>query len=153
MKRYVRFLTVVLGLVLVFGVTAAPALACDYDCGCECRSPGYWKNHPCDWPTDSVWIGGVEYSKDCAIELMNEKGGDKSITMFRALVAAKLNVMNGCSDCCIRRTICRADHWMEYNPPGSGVKGSDCAWKYGECLYYKLDAYNNGYLWCCDSAD
>jgi hypothetical protein len=79
--------------------------------------------------------------------------------MFKALVAAKLNVMIGNRDCCIAGAIAEADAWMAtYGPVGSGVKASSAAWQRGacpgggECLYLRLDAYNNGLL-CAPSRD
>lgn len=148
MKRYLRVVALALGAVLMLGIAAAPAMACDCTCESECRSPGYWKTHPCEWPVDSIMIGGVEYTKAEAIEWMGMRGGDKSVTLFRALVAAKLNVMAGCPACCVSCVISRADTWMAAHPVGSGVAASSCAWDYAECLYWKLDAYNNGYLVC-----
>jgi len=120
---------------------------------CECRcpgtgTPGYWKNHPEAWPVSSITIGGVTYSKEDAIEIMQTAGnGDKTYTMFKALVAAKLNVLLGCNSSCISSTITLADSWMAtYGPVGSNVRGDSTAWKSGEPLYYKLDKYNNGLL-------
>ena len=112
-------------------------------------TPGYWKNHPDAWPVDDITIGGVTYTKDDAIGIMNTpEKGDKTYTMFRALVAAKLNVLIGSDGSCIIKTINDADAWMAKNPVGSGVKagGKDSPWRDGEPLYEKLDDYNNGLL-------
>lgn len=114
-------------------------------------TPGYWKNHPDAWPVQSITIGGVTYTKAQAIQWLsspvsNEKA-DKTITMFKALVAAKLNVYMGNNTSCIMATIWAADAWMaKYGPVGSKVKASSAAWKEGEPLYLTLDAYNNGLL-------
>jgi len=71
--------------------------------------------------------------------------GDKSLTLFRALVAAKLNVLAGCVPCC--RTECAiesADVWLSVNGLGTGVAASSSAWQDGgECTYWMLDAFNN----------
>jgi hypothetical protein len=112
-------------------------------------TPGYWKNHPEAWPVEEITIGGVPYTKDDAIGIMNTpEKGDKTYTMFRALVAAKLNVLIDNDDSCIKDTIHDADAWMAENPVGSGVKagGNDSPWRDGEPLYEKLDDYNNGLL-------
>ena len=112
-------------------------------------TPGYWKNHPDAWPEESITIGGVTYAKDEAIGIMNTpEKGDKTYTMFRALVAAKLNVLIGNDDSCIEDTITAADAWMANNSVGSGVKagGNDSPWRAGEPLYEELDDYNNGEL-------
>jgi hypothetical protein len=83
--------------------------------------------------------------------------GDKSYTMFDALVAAKLNVKSGCYQSCeIKTIIWGADIWMKICKLGNDVKASSDAWqnefvycsdKYpsGEDMYKKLDAFNNGY--------
>ncbi len=111
-------------------------------------TPGYWMNHPEAWPVDEITIGGVTYSKAEAIEYMKMPvKGDKTLTMFPALVSAKLNVLIGNDASCIADTISAADAWMAaYGPVGSGVKGSSQAWKDGEPLYLRLDDYNNGRL-------
>lgn len=112
-------------------------------------TPGYWKNHPEAWPMDEITIGGVTYTKDEAIVIMNTpEKGDKTYTMFRALVAAKLNVLIGNESSCIGGAISAADDWLIRNPVGSSVKagGKDSPWREGEPLYETLDAYNNGLL-------
>ncbi len=117
-------------------------------------TPGYWKNHPEAWPVEEITIGGVTYTKDEAIGyLMTAESGDKTFTMFRALVAAKLNVLIGNEDSCIVTTIAAADGWMAtYGPVGSGLAASTEAWEMGEPLYEMLDAYNNGEL-CAPERD
>ncbi len=127
------------------------------NCGCESPgtgTPGYWKNHPEAWPVSSITIGGVAYSKEDAIAIMSTAGkGDKTYTMFSALVAAKLNVLIGNNSGCIDTTITAADNWMAmYGPVGSGVSGDSYAWSVGEPLYIQLDKYNNGKL-CAPSRD
>ena len=119
-------------------------------------TPGYWTNHPEAWPknADPITIGDVPYSKDVAIGLMKESVvGDKTFTIFPALVAAKLNVMIGNDDSCIAATITAADAWMGMHPVGSGVEASSDAWDEGELLYEMLDKYNNGELSCAPSRD
>ncbi|MCX9079735.1 MAG: hypothetical protein OIN84_17350, partial [Candidatus Methanoperedens sp.] len=111
------------------------------------RSPGYWKTHPEAWPVQTIVIGGVTYSKTEAIVLMEKPvAGDKTFTLFPALVSAKLNVLSGADATCISDIIASADSWMAQYPVGSGVTGSSSAWDNGEPLYMKLDKYNNGYL-------
>lgn len=123
-------------------------------------TPGYWMNHPEAWPVDEIWIGQVSYSKALAIELMMmPDAGDKTYTMFQALVAAKLNAALGCATVCpgginIAATIAAADAWMFANPVGSGVAagGKNSPWRVGEPLYFVLDQYNNG-LYCVPHRD
>ena len=120
-------------------------------------TPGYWKNHPDAWPVDEITIGGVTYTKAEAIEEMSQpEKNDKTYTMFRALVSAKLNVMIGNDDSCIEDNISAADAWMTINGPvGNGVKagGKDSAWREGDMIYQRLDLYNNGGLSCAASRD
>lgn len=118
-------------------------------------TPGYWKNHPEAWPVEEITIGDVTYTKEDAIGNMKNPGkGDKTYTMFRALVSAKLNVLIGNDDSCIADTISEADAWMvEYGPVGEDVRGNSDAWKCGEPLYWLLDDYNNGKLPCASHRD
>jgi len=113
-------------------------------------TPGYWKNHPDAWPVEEITIGGeTSYTRDEAIDLMQRPvKGDKTYTMFKALVAAKLNVLIGNESGCVDSVISDADAWMAENPVGSGVKagGKKSPWRVGEPLYETLDAYNNGEL-------
>ncbi|HYU35247.1 MAG TPA: SdrD B-like domain-containing protein [Thermoanaerobaculia bacterium] len=113
-------------------------------------TPGYWKNHPEAWPVDQITIGGVTYTKEQALYWLGQSDDhDKTITLFRALVAAKLNVAIGNLSSCIEGTINSADQWMAtYGPVGSGVTGggSNSPWRTGEPLYLRLDDYNNGRL-------
>ena len=128
-------------------------------------TPGYWKNHPEAWPVDNITIGNDSnnetYEKDCAIELMGmgEKG-DKRFTLFRALVAAKLNVLVGNDDSCIADNISAADDWFADSTllectydKDSKVKANSDAWKEAEPIYERLDLYNNGGLCCAASRD
>ena len=109
-------------------------------------TPGYWKNHPDAWPVDEIMIGGITYSKSDAIGIMGQSvKGNKTLTMFPALVSAKLNVLIGNPYSCVADTITEADTWMAANS-GTKVKGSSEAWKEGESLYTELDDYNNGLL-------
>jgi len=124
---------------------------CEYP-GCdECPgtgTPGYWMNHPEAWPVNQITIGGTTYTRYVAIVWMKMPvKGNKTLTMFPALVSAKLNVLAGNDDSCIKDTIAEADAWMAQHPVGgSKVKGNSTAWKEGEPLYFDLDDYNNGLL-------
>ena len=121
-----------------------------YGCdGSAAKSPGYWKNHPEAWPVDSIIIGGKTYTKAQAISLMSSPvSGDKTYTLFKALVAAKLDAM-GCGDSsCVIATIASSDAWMALHPVGSGVAGDSSAWKQAEPWYLILDDYINGKLQC-----
>ena len=142
-------LLLAIGLLSVAIMPAVPASACGVPCppcGPGTGTPGYWKNHPEAWLVDEITIGGVTYTKAQAISIMQTSvRGDKTYTMFNALVAAKLN--GACEH--IKGTIAAADAWMaEWGPVGNGVGagGEDSPWRTGESLYEQLDEYNNGEL-------
>jgi hypothetical protein len=119
-------------------------------------TPGYWKNHPEDWPVEDIEIGGIPYSKADAIELMKRnRSKDVTVILFRSLVAAKLNaLLLGNESSCVDQTIADADDWMSIYLVESHVKagGKSSPWRIGEPLYLTLDDYNNGFL-CLEARD
>jgi hypothetical protein len=125
-----------------------------YDFGYRAAAPapgtgtiGYWKTHPSAWPVSTITAGGVVYTRDQAIAWLGAPSrGDKSIDLFKQLVAAKLNVLAGNDASCISSTIAAADAWMGTHPPGSGVKASSAAWATASPWHTALDDYNNGQL-------
>jgi hypothetical protein len=155
-KTKLSLVAMLLVLVLSMAMWTVPAGACCCDCGPCTGTPGYWKNHPEAWPADELVVGDTEYTKAEAIAWLDAPvKGDKSITMFKALVAAMLNKLHGCCTSCICDTINEADDWLYNFPVGSGVRANSEAWQYshGEALYWLLDAYNNGMLDCADARD
>ena len=72
--------------------------------------------------------------------------GDKTRTVFRHLVSAKLNVIIGNASGCIDADILLADVWMCVHPINSKVAGSSAAWAEISGTATKLDQYNNGLL-------
>lgn len=135
------------------------AAVCAGDCALEragAGTPGYWMNHPEAWPVEEITVGGVTYTKEEAIALMEAPTeGDVTLIMFRALVAAMLNVTAGAEAACIVDTIAAADAWLaDQGGAGSGVGagGRNSPWREGEPLYERLDDYNNGLL-CAPSRD
>jgi hypothetical protein len=109
-----------------------------------------WQSHPEAWPVEVIEVGGLSYSKDVAIAIMSQKGGGKVLKVFRALVAAKLNVLTGNEDSCIADTIDAADSWLSQYPVGSHVGKKE--WKGVEALHRKLEEYNRGRL-CATARD
>lgn len=109
---------------------------------------GYWRNHSSAWPVDAIIIGGITYSKEEAIDLMDAPGkGDKTFNMFEQLVSAKLNVLIGNCSTCIDEIIANADAWMAEHPIKSNVKANCSAWQEGAGTWHTmLDDYNNGKL-------
>jgi hypothetical protein len=120
----------------------------------ECtRTPGYWKTHPDDWPVDSIDIGGRTYTKDEAIAILwTPERGDKTRTLFRALLAAKLNALAGTDVSCVSGEMDYADMWLAVYEVGSNVRGDSDAWYSAEPLSVRLDDYNNG-LVCAPHCD
>ena len=110
-------------------------------------TPGYWKNHPDAWPVQGITVGGLTYSKEQAIAILNQSGKDRTLTMFSSLVPAMLNVVLGNDSSCVATTIASANEWMAtYGPVGSSVHAASVAWKRGEPMHRQLDNYNNGML-------
>jgi len=113
---------------------------------------GTFKNHPEDWAITTITMGGVTYNQDHAIYYMSKPSeGDKTYDLYSQLCAAILNMYNGADTSCIADTIQAADEWLETNYLGSDVEGSSLAWSEidgGEELKDRLDAYNNGELFC-----
>lgn len=121
--------------------------ACDIVENSGTGTPGYWKNHADAWPVNEIVMGGVLYSKADALIALDLKDGDKTVTIFRSLISAKLNVLIGNDSSCVTSVIAAADQWLTtYGPVGSDVKAKSDAWQTGEPLYQTLDAYNNGLL-------
>ena len=124
----------------------------DVDFGYRPAAPGtgtigYWKTHPEAWPVATITIGGRVYTKDQAITLLGTPSrGDKSIDLFKQLVAAKLNLIAGNNPSCIYQTISSADAWMATYPPGSNVSAGSAAWTTASPWHTTLDNYNNGDL-------
>ena len=134
-----------IAMVLMFGLSImAVSNAIAEDCGPPgVGSPGYWKNHPDAWPDGIQFCGeALDYTE--AIELMGTPvRGDKWLTLFRAWVAAKLNIAIGNprpEDCCkddIEVWLCAYE---------DSVAASSEAWQCeGEDFYLCLDDYNNGF--------
>lgn len=156
MSKRVRFISALALAIVLLGSVAGPALACGTGGGGECPppeppcvcpgtgTPGYWKNHPEAWPVGSLFIGTRWYTKAEILTILDRPDGDKWVTLFRALVAAKLNVAAGCDNSAVAGTISAASAWLGANP--SPVKASSDDWRCGEPMYLRLDAYNNGLL-------
>ncbi len=80
--------------------TATVAFTCDCPDEDACHyTPGYWKNHPENWPVMSVTLGGVTYSQAEALAIMGTPvQGDATVILAYHLIAAILNVAGGASD-------------------------------------------------------
>ena len=80
------------------------------DCGGCTYTPGYWKNHPENWPVTSLTLGcSDEMTQAQLLGILNTPvRGDATIILAYHLIAAKLNVANG-SDPSIGGAIAEAD--------------------------------------------
>ena len=134
-------------LFVLFFFAAGVSLACD-----ECdgvRSAGFWTNH--DWYEE---VGEPEicfgpWDDKICFDYIPKGGKDKCDTMLRQILAARLNKEMGCESECIRIELKKAQWWYYTNcDDGQSVHagGPESPWRYGEKLYRKLDAYNNGRL-------
>jgi len=65
--------------------------------GCT-LTQGFWKNKPAEWPTTSLTIGTVNYSKTQLITILKTAVRGNGLTsLSHQLIAAKLNVLNDAS--------------------------------------------------------
>ena len=86
MYKKIGILVVVVALLA--SMTISSALAC------ITYTPGYWKNHPEDWPVDLIEIGGITYTKSQAIRLLRTPPrGDAWIILAQKVIAAKLSML------------------------------------------------------------
>lgn len=117
-------------------------------------TPGFWKNHPEAWPVATINVGGVDYSVAAAIAIMSAPASnDKTYSLARHLIAAKLNVLAGNEHTCIDDVIASADGFLMVHPVGSGLRANSSAWQtVGSGLFSTLVAYNEGLL-CAESRD
>jgi|GEM_PF-3947734 len=116
--------------------------------GCP-GTPGFWKNHPDEWPVNTLILGEISYTKQELLDLLNTPGnGDASMTLGRHLIAAKLNVASGVDDTPVADTIADADDLLgEFDDPlPLGIKPNSPIGHEMLDLAGVLDEYNNGEL-------
>ena len=105
-----------------------------------CLTPGYWKNHPDAWPTNTITLGGVTYNKEPTIVILKTPPrGDATYILAHALIAAKLNVLSGAGG--YDTLITNADVFLIAHPLGTNPKGTDRS--YCVSLAEQLDTLNN----------
>jgi len=89
-----------------------------FNCPCEdgCTgTPGYWKNHPEEWPVLSLMLGDASYSQAELLVFFDvPTRGDKSVKLIHHTIAAKLNVLYG-NPTSIQPVIDEADAWFVAN--------------------------------------
>jgi hypothetical protein len=112
-----------------------------------------WRNHPEQWPVESLTLGSQTYEKAELSTILNTRArtpgpGDASLALAHQLIAAKLNIANGSDSTPVASTIEEADALLSgysgklpYNvDPGS----PDGRTMLGEIKV--LSAYNHGEL-------
>jgi hypothetical protein len=109
-------------------------------------TPGYWKNHPDDWPVSGITIGSKTYTTEEAIAWLGKVGKDKTTTIFASYVAAFLNSKIGNDTSCVSAAMTFAYNWLSTHPVGSNVLASSADWQQAVPYHQTLDAYNNGQL-------
>lgn len=114
---------------------------------CECGddectyTPGFWKNHPEEWPADNLDLGPNNYTAEELMYILHlpAEGGDLLLKMVHHLIAAKFNVLNG-SDAYIQEYIDMGDDFLVDYPLYSTLKGT--ARETAEDIKDHLAAYN-----------
>lgn len=150
------------GMAVVGSAGFAGSAAASFPEHCP-RTPGYWKNHPDDWPTDGPngpldlpELCDTSYSQDQLIEWLGmSPKGDKTIIMAKHVIAAKLSLLvsepeifeEGCKRE-VEGIVDNAEKWLCDVGIESGVKGpwpdDTEEWKDA------LDAFNNGNYCECE---
>jgi len=89
------------------------------------RTPGYWKNHPENWPVATLTVGGVELTQAQALEIFaTPVRGDATVILAKHLMAAMLNEAMGADDE-VGGTVNDANAFLELVPVGSRPRGAD----------------------------
>lgn len=104
---------------------------------------GYWKNHPSDWPAncDLTLPGSATDPNVFAMKILESSvRGDKTVSLAKQLIAAKLNVCAGNDSSCIDQTIIDATAWLQMYP----VFSKQRSWLGAEDLHETLEDYNEG---------
>lgn len=105
---------------------------------------GYWKNHPNAWPTNSLTLGTVVYTKAQLLSIFDESvNGNGLVSLAHQLIAAKLNIQQGADPSAAAACIAAADALignLVVPPVGGGyLDPADT-----DALTQCLDDYNNG---------
>jgi len=105
---------------------------------------GYWKTHPEMWPVLSLDLGGVTYTKQELLDILNQPvQGNGLISLAHQLIAAKLNVANGADPSASATAIADAAALigsLVVPPVGTGYLAPSST----SMTTQSLDDYNNG---------
>jgi hypothetical protein len=108
-------------------------------------SQGYWKNHPEDWPVNSLTLGNVVYTQAQLLSILRRPvRGNGLVSLAHQLIAAKLNAANGALvPASVQTAINSADALIGNSViPPVGTATAPTSSTSG--LAGTLDAYNNG---------
>ena len=136
MRKSTIVLVLAVCLVALFAVTASPATACPFGW----YSPGYYANH--DWPLTPVNVAGVYYTQAEGQALLLKPTRDKTYTMFKAVLTARLNNQESTFP-----QIDAGDAWLTVHPLGSGVYGYMDAWSGSGQGEVKCNALMVTFIW------
>jgi hypothetical protein len=106
---------------------------------------GFWKNHEEVWPTESLILGGVLYTKAQLLAILAQPaGGNGLIFLAHQMIGTELNVLNGATLPLTQSTALANAHalinGLVIPPVGSGYLSPGSA----SALTQTLDQYNNG---------
>jgi CSLREA domain-containing protein len=111
--------------------------------------PGYWKNHPAQWPLDHLQLGNVSYNQQQLLSILNlPVRGNGLVSLAYQEIAAKLNIAGGADGSCVQQTLAAADALignLVIPPVGSGFLRPSSYQR-------MLDLYNQGSL-CVQTCD
>ena len=86
---------------------------------------GFWKNHPGDWPVESLDLGADHLDQAALLAILKAPvRGDATRILARPLIAAKLNLAAGAGDD-ITGVIADADAYLADHPVGSNPRQGD----------------------------
>lgn len=113
--------------------------------GHDCTyTQGYWRNHPADWPVESLVLGSVSYGKSQLLQILDGSvRGNGLVSLAHQIIAVKLNVAAGANPGDVAAALASADAAigsLVVPPVGAGslAPGSTSE------LTQVLDDYNNG---------
>lgn len=108
------------------------------------REKGFWKDSSNAWPVASLVVGGVSYTKEQALAILQKTypPSDAPGILAQQLIPAKLNVLSGAENKAIEQVITDADAWLVRFQLGS--KPSSAQKQPGLALKDQLEAFNKG---------
>jgi len=117
-----------------FNVTVAAGNKCP-------QGEGYWKNHTNQWAVNSLTLGGVTYSKDQLISILNSPiKGDASVILAKQLIATLLSLANGSDPASVCNTIADANSLLAGCTVPCGISPSSAR---GQAMINDANSMNN----------